>query len=607
MGVDAVYHNPRPLESREAQAGEAERARPEREHSLMHRRGFLQALGLTPYVGLGGSATGLPVADPADRRVLDKDLRTPPPSARAGDSYIVAARASGGWAGHAGDVATFDGGGWEFQSPRQGWRVWVVDERTSYFHTGRDWRRLNLSDIDAGGFFFLDEETDPDKRSVRLQAAIDAIEEVGGGTIWLPPGELMLGASRLDGGLVTDGGVEWPCSTCCLVLRPTVTLRGMGRALTRLRSIATGELSVIYAASPNGNGVFDMEIDGQWDGKSGAGHGIAQLLSSPKEAWCRRFTLERLHIRDCASYGVGLQSGDIEATTLRSLHIQNVGADGIDSKQTGPAGENEGLVLDGILVEHFGRRLDGQAGIDCHGRCTASNIHIKDMGRTGVSQTGFRFRTLSESAEGENARGSSLTNFIVECGRDGANTGVFTGSRDTHIAQGYVSNPAYGIVVAGNKVGAADRTAVATTSVAGATTQGFLATSGVEGTRFIGCQAVDCAVGFRNEASGTVFDACGAPGSVQPKSTSTAAFRSEIVTGQALDAGAPGLSLSASAPGCVELSAKGPSEDLDVWLAPGGKGLLRYGEHAPLSGETVSGYVTIRDASGQVRKIAIVS
>jgi hypothetical protein len=48
-------------------------------------------------------------------------------------------------------------------------------------------------------------------------------------------------------------------------------------------------------------------------------------------------------------------------------------------------------------------------------------------------------------------------------------------------------------------------------------------------------------------------------------------------------------------------------DNLDVTLTPTGTGRVRFGTHAALSGETVTGYIEIKDAGGTVRKVAVVS
>jgi hypothetical protein len=42
-------------------------------------------------------------------------------------------------------------------------------------------------------------------------------------------------------------------------------------------------------------------------------------------------------------------------------------------------------------------------------------------------------------------------------------------------------------------------------------------------------------------------------------------------------------------------------------LTPAGTGLLRFGTHSALGAETVTGFITIKDAGGTTRKVAVVS
>lgn len=47
--------------------------------------------------------------------------------------------------------------------------------------------------------------------------------------------------------------------------------------------------------------------------------------------------------------------------------------------------------------------------------------------------------------------------------------------------------------------------------------------------------------------------------------------------------------------------------NIDLALTPAGTGVLKFGTHTALGGETVSGYITIKDAGGISRKVAVVS
>jgi hypothetical protein len=71
--------------------------------------------------------------------VKDRGLAAPPAGAETGDRHIVAAGASGAWAGHGGHVAEREEGTWRFLVPRAGWLAWVEDERRLLVHDGEGW------------------------------------------------------------------------------------------------------------------------------------------------------------------------------------------------------------------------------------------------------------------------------------------------------------------------------------------------------------------------------------------------------------------------------------------------------------------------------------
>lgn len=81
-----------------------------------------------------------------------------PPVGVEGARVLIGANASGAFAGHEGQVAAFDNGGWAFFTPRAGWRLYVEDERALLFHDGAAWadvgaaiRRLqNVSGLGIG-------------------------------------------------------------------------------------------------------------------------------------------------------------------------------------------------------------------------------------------------------------------------------------------------------------------------------------------------------------------------------------------------------------------------------------------------------------------------
>jgi hypothetical protein len=74
--------------------------------------------------------------------VLDRDRSAPPAAPAEGDRHIVAAGATGEWAGRSGQIAAFQDGAWMFYAPAAGWQAWVAAEANLFIHDGSGWAPL---------------------------------------------------------------------------------------------------------------------------------------------------------------------------------------------------------------------------------------------------------------------------------------------------------------------------------------------------------------------------------------------------------------------------------------------------------------------------------
>lgn len=84
--------------------------------------------------------------------VIDSTLVTPPASPALGDRYIVPASATGAWAGQTGKIAVYQGAGWSFYTPKNGWTVrCAVKGRLDY--NGTAWV-LILTDAPSDGLTY---------------------------------------------------------------------------------------------------------------------------------------------------------------------------------------------------------------------------------------------------------------------------------------------------------------------------------------------------------------------------------------------------------------------------------------------------------------------
>lgn len=87
--------------------------------------------------------------------VISASQATPPLSAVEGDTYIVGASPTGLWQGHADELAFFVNGGWSFADPRQGWRVWVIDQGGAATFVGDAWLSDLMGPVVQGAFGVL--------------------------------------------------------------------------------------------------------------------------------------------------------------------------------------------------------------------------------------------------------------------------------------------------------------------------------------------------------------------------------------------------------------------------------------------------------------------
>lgn len=72
-------------------------------------------------------------------KVADRDLTAPPGSPTEGAMYLIAATATGAWAGHDAELAIYVQGDWHFVVPAAGDRIWVVDEAVHLIRNNSTW------------------------------------------------------------------------------------------------------------------------------------------------------------------------------------------------------------------------------------------------------------------------------------------------------------------------------------------------------------------------------------------------------------------------------------------------------------------------------------
>ena len=78
--------------------------------------------------------------------LVELGAETPPAEPAPGDIHGLGATPQGAWAGQAGKLAHWDGSGWNFIVPRDGWRGYDLLARRAVVHDGTDWQ-ADLPDL----------------------------------------------------------------------------------------------------------------------------------------------------------------------------------------------------------------------------------------------------------------------------------------------------------------------------------------------------------------------------------------------------------------------------------------------------------------------------
>lgn len=71
--------------------------------------------------------------------VESRSLSEPPASPSAGSRYLVAAAATGAWAGQSEKIAAFQDDAWAFYEPKEGWIAWVADDHELAIYAAGAW------------------------------------------------------------------------------------------------------------------------------------------------------------------------------------------------------------------------------------------------------------------------------------------------------------------------------------------------------------------------------------------------------------------------------------------------------------------------------------
>ncbi len=193
--------------------------------------------------------------------VRDKDASAPPGSPAEGDRYLVAAPATGGWLGHSGEIAEYDGDSWNFTAPNEGLAVWVEDENTHYRHDGSAW-----AEWESGGAGLLEELGD-----VSLSAPADGEVLKFNGTTW----------TNAEGGTGNGTANLQSIEQETHALAVGNWVRHNGTAYVKAQADSAGNSEVLGIVNEVEDADrFSLASDGYVEGLSGLSPGTAYFLSA---------------------------------------------------------------------------------------------------------------------------------------------------------------------------------------------------------------------------------------------------------------------------------------------------------------------------------------
>lgn len=457
--------------------------------------------------------------------------------------------------------------------------------------------------------------------TVAIQTAIDYLDSIGGGVLYMPPGVYLVSGSR-SSETFSNFGASVPANTGCIILRNGVSIIGAGRNICTIKC-NNPTITMIYHITPLNSMVQGMTISNAWTNSapnSGVGHGIFTLASSGGALYrCKNVTYRDLIIQNVGSYGIGIQNGYPINCRIEDVIVDTNGADGLDLKArdaNDPSAINSqpyGNSANNIVINNHGGRITGSCGIDTRGVWSLTNVQVVNFGgfNQSIEYLGVRFRTKDTLGTGYVgiANYSTLDNFFISpvAGSTATIEGVESGSDCCSISNGTVLGGNMGVAIIGNSVGSATRTTVTSVRCIGASQYGFYVTVNCTDTMFIGCMSSASGVyGFYNTGTRTSFISCSG-NDTTPLYTSSSGLPTQIIQGSNLSSDGS-MSVNSSISGRLDITPVGLSPNIDINFSPKGTGYIRLNSTFNSSPDVAcNGWFYIKDSSGALRKVMTTS
>ena len=509
--------------------------------------------------------------------------------AEAGDGGAANYKRVASEPGHAGKIQSADGAWWEIAE-----------------------RLYTFKQFGATGDGTTDDTT-------AINNAVSAAATTGVGRVHGPAGTYIVSAA-----IIGQSGVH-------------IFGDGIGATIIK-REASTAAMQMVSFSGVSNFSIRDMTLDGNRANVATDGHNIRIAED------CDTFYLGNLHLLDAYSYGIGI-TGTLgnKRGIFESIQIEGSGADCIDIKNGSEV--NEALTFNNLVLIDPGMIKVDQAAFDTRSAVQVSNITVLIRNLPNAPVHGVRLRFTTPDA---GARHCELTNAYVrnDAVLAGDSHGFSIGGRGNVITGGRVINMTRAVFTPPGFDAIRNKFIGITAENC---THGFSDSS--EDNEWIGCNAYGCAGdGFRmisstrakiiggesvgndrgiNGTSATdlihiglrcASNPSGDFGGIPASGHSVASLGLTAALPLANGSGVKQAELGTTASpvnfmrvaggatgSSPEMSAQGSDTDIDLALTPKGTGKVRFGAHAAIGAETVTGYVEIKDSGGTVRKVAVVS
>jgi hypothetical protein len=254
--------------------------------------------------------------------VLDRDLAAPPISPVDGDRYIVAAGATGLWAGWDLNGATWVDGAWMRLVPRPGWLVWIADEGTFVVWTGTVWKLVGVPQDVSDAIFSLVNDADPTKRAwfslsgiTTATTRIFTLPNTSSELAILAGVQTFTGNKTFSGTLTASGTVTASGAVATIGTSVATSTYGVGTGatttgLTKTLNLGTGGAS-------GSNTVVNI-------GPAAAGAGGTTVVNTPTVTFANAVTAVGMPQANLTALLLGLGGATADTTNRLSANTPNV-------------------------------------------------------------------------------------------------------------------------------------------------------------------------------------------------------------------------------------------------------------------------------------------